>query len=143
LRKHMLMAPRAPVWVEEHRASGDWRDLLPNGFFHLYDTLALCIATAGAAHQQLTDLQIKHRPVNLQAKLVARVAARAYERLTGEAPTLSIREIETAPGEVKARRCGRFVEFLKHLFAALQIDASAEYEAEALLKHKRRRQRTP
>jgi hypothetical protein len=67
---------------------------------------------------------------------VTRAAAKAFTALTGRKPTVIVKHIPT-DYSVKAQASGPFLTFLKAIFEALGIDASAEYHAQQLIRRGR------
>ena len=70
-------------------------------------------------------------PAKHHARLTAEMAARVYWDLTGKRPTIT-----TNPNTNK--RGGRFLAFLREVFDAMGIDASAEAQAVAIVRQLKR-----
>ena len=74
----------------------------------------------------------KGPPRKNQARLIALNAAQDYRRLTGKEPTIT-----TNPNTNE--RGGQFLKFLREVFEALDIDASADVQAVAAVRELKRR----
>jgi hypothetical protein len=63
-------------------------------------------------------------------------AAKAFVALTGRKPTVIVKPVPAGRNGTQAKSCGPFLDFLKALFKALGIDASAEYHARQLRRNR-------
>jgi len=77
------------------------------------------------------------KPSDGFAAAVTRGAGEAFTALTGAKPTVIVKQVLAGSKGTKAQSTGPFLDFLRSLFAALGIDASAEYHARQLIRRNR------